>query len=108
MIHIIRGTTPILIFELPVAKEIIDKCEISFQQANTVLTIDAIDFSKFGENNCKAQLQLTQQQTLNFKAGYNGKAQVRLVDKNSNRWATKLEDEDAKFTVGDIIRDGEL
>lgn len=108
MIHIVRGTTPTLLFELPLALETINKCEISFKLAGTVLTISTDNFIEIDAKTCKAKIKLTQQQTLGFKSGYNGLVQVRIIDKNNDSWATKLEDENAKFTVGNIIKDGVL
>ena len=98
----IRGTTPLLGFRLPVHTENIDEVLITFAQRNKELfTVDnaACDFDEDMVN-----VLLSQEQTLALGSNAYVDVQFRIVDTRGHRLASDI----LHIPVGRLLKDGEI
>jgi len=94
-----RGTTPTHTFKLPVNAEQINNIRALYGQQGQCLF--KLEFDRFTLDGTKAQVELTQEETLKFKNGGAAEVQLRVLTTEKNSLVSEIH----ISTVGRLMED---
>lgn len=97
-----RGTTPTFTFDVDLDLTGWDYY-VTFEQGSREITRKDAEVIPANEGGCQMLVRLTQEETLAFKAGVKGKAQIRACKDGDAVASTVFE-----FPVHDVLLDGEI
>lgn len=85
---IARGSTPDLVFNLPISTDLIESIFVTIYQTRTTIELDINALQLVGK---QVIVRLSQEQTLALKSGYETRIQMRLKDKPGKAYTSSLE-----------------
>jgi len=96
----IRGTTPTIVYTLPIEGNLIQEIWFTIQQGKkNIIEKTMQDFQVSGN---VIKLTLSQEETLKINAGTPFKYQARFLTKSGNNFAHEIRQMD----IGDLLREG--
>lgn len=102
MNRIDRGSTPIISYTLPFPAERLEEAYITIVQDEGMVIEKKLEEMTIDGN--QISVKLTQKETLNLKSDSGGAVQFRYRDINGDSFPT----EPIQFTVGRLLKDGEI
>lgn len=95
----IRGTTPIHIFSVPVDPLLIDKLRIIYAQGNEAKIIRTLESCAIDGD--KVSVQLTQEETLSLNSSQCVQIQMRILTTGGDALASEIK----MYLIGELLED---